>query len=260
MAYDLPRYERPVQAYGEWLKNRRLTPGRSLLHRDIDAVFAAFEKQGIADVAQLKRKLSAPAGRAALAAAGIGEEYRKILKREIGSLEAKPVALADFPGADASAIADLAAGGIRDSRAYYESGQAKPGELLSLCDLVRISGVGAAAAKAFYEAGYRSVAQVAVADAAAMLADVSWSTHSGDTTGAGSAKRICNTASTSHRAGEVRRPDRRRRRKAQKARRQTARGAGEPLFLLCAWTIETIYPVQSILLRRRKPGCAPCRR
>ncbi len=173
MAYNLPLSELPVQAYGDWLKGRRLTPGRSLLQRDIDAVFATFVKRGIANVAQLKKKLSAPGERAALAAAGIGEEYLTVLKREIGSLEAKPVALADFPDADAATIADLAGWGIRNSREYSESEAAKPGELLSLCDLVRISGVGAMAAKAFYEAGYRSVAQVAVADAAAMLADVS---------------------------------------------------------------------------------------
>lgn len=38
-----------------------------------------------------------------------------------------------------------------------------------LCDLVRINGVGAVAAKAFYEASYRSVWDVAGADAADML-------------------------------------------------------------------------------------------
>lgn len=46
-------------------------------------------------------------------------------------------------------------------------------ELACLCDLVRINGVGVLAAKAFYEAGYRSVDEVAAANAAAMLERVS---------------------------------------------------------------------------------------
>lgn len=46
-------------------------------------------------------------------------------------------------------------------------------ELFCLCDLVRINGVGPVAARAFYEAGYRSVFKVAIADAAVMLEKVS---------------------------------------------------------------------------------------
>lgn len=46
-------------------------------------------------------------------------------------------------------------------------------ELLCLCDLVRINGVGAVAARAFYEAGYRTAADVAGAHADQMLERVS---------------------------------------------------------------------------------------
>ncbi|HQB81021.1 MAG TPA: helix-hairpin-helix domain-containing protein [Bacillota bacterium] len=42
-----------------------------------------------------------------------------------------------------------------------------------LCDLVRINGVGPLAARAFYEAGYQSSAEIAAADAEAMLVKVS---------------------------------------------------------------------------------------
>ena len=46
-------------------------------------------------------------------------------------------------------------------------------ELFCLCDLVRINGVGPVAARAFYEAGYSSTSDVAIADAEDMLEKVS---------------------------------------------------------------------------------------
>lgn len=69
-------------------------------------------------------------------------------------------------------VAGLHGRGIHNSKEYWESGLPVD-ELLCLCDLVRINGVGPVAAKAFYEAGYSSVADVARANAEDMLARVS---------------------------------------------------------------------------------------
>jgi hypothetical protein len=170
MPYQLDLSAITIHAYRELLKNQRLLPGRRLLGQEVDAHFAAIAGQGVADVAQLKKLLTNPAKLTAFAAAtGIAEPYWTLLKREIGSLEQKPVPISSFPGLDSATVADLNGKGIRNSREVYESDLPKSSELYCLCDLVRINGVGAAAAKAFFEAGYRAVADVAKADAAEML-------------------------------------------------------------------------------------------
>ena len=66
----------------------------------------------------------------------------------------------------------LRAQGIVSSKDGFERGEANS-ELFCLCDLARINGVGGVAARAFYEAGYRSVADVAATGAKDMLARVS---------------------------------------------------------------------------------------
>jgi predicted flap endonuclease-1-like 5' DNA nuclease len=62
--------------------------------------------------------------------------------------------------------------GIKTSKDYFEHNGAADDELFALCDLVRINGVGAVAARTFFEAGYASAADVASANAAEMLAAV----------------------------------------------------------------------------------------
>lgn len=96
-----------------------------------------------------------------------------ILKREIGSLEQKPVPLSGFPVIDPSLITKLGGAGLKTSKEYWETKQDLSDEQFCLCDLVRINGVGPVAARTFYEAGYRSVSDVAAADAAIMLKKVS---------------------------------------------------------------------------------------
>lgn len=77
-----------------------------------------------------------------------------------------------FPGVNLQIIKDLETLGIKNSKEYYETNPSIKDELYSLCDLVRINGVGALAARMFYEAGYKSVVDVAWADAKSMLVKV----------------------------------------------------------------------------------------
>lgn len=173
MKYNLDLELLSVQEYKDLLKQQNLLPGRRILWQDIDKNFAVFESRGIKNVAELKRNLSTPAKIVDLGlASGISEEYLVILKREIGSLEQKPVPLSSFPGIDSSLATKLGGAGLKTSKEYWESKQDLTDELFCLCDLVRINGVGSIAAKAFYEAGYRSVSDVAAADAAVMLEKV----------------------------------------------------------------------------------------
>lgn len=163
-----------VQEYKVLLKRQNLLPGRRILWQDIDKNFAVFESRGIKTVAQLKKNLSTPVKIADFATGrDISEDYLVILKREIGSLEQKPVPLSSFPGVDPLFVAKLSDAGLKTSKEYWEQKPDASDELFCLCDLVRINGVGPVAAKAFYEAGYRSVSDVAAADAALILNKVS---------------------------------------------------------------------------------------
>ncbi len=170
MQYNLDSAKLTIEAYRELLKNQNLLPGRRLLWHNIDQNFDAIKKAGIDNIAQLKKQLASPKKLASFAlATGIGADYLTLLKRETGSLEQKPVPLSSFPNADGAQIDELAGKGIRTSKDYFENCADCGGELFCLCDLVRINGVGAIAAKAFYEAGYHDASQVAQADAAIML-------------------------------------------------------------------------------------------
>ena len=173
MPYNIDLSRLPLQEYRELLKSQNLLPGRRMLRENIDANFERMGREGIADVAQLKKRLATPEKIAAFAAAtGVPAQYLTILKREAGSLEQKPVPISDFPGVERALVSALREQGVKTSKEYYESGLCEPGELYYLCDLVRINGVGAVAARAFYEAGFRFVTDVAHADPADMLKKV----------------------------------------------------------------------------------------
>ena len=156
--------------YRDLLKAQNLLPGRRILLDDIDRNFAALLAQGIETLEHLRQRLATPPKLAALStASGIPEAYLKLLKRESGSFEQAPVPLTSFPGLDTALLASLRQVGIINSRDYFERGADQTGELYHLCDLVRINGVGALAAKAFYDAGFTTVHDVANAEAADML-------------------------------------------------------------------------------------------
>ena len=174
MKYNLDLERLSVQEYKDLLKQQNLLPGRRILWQDIDKNFAEFESKGIKSVTDLKKSFSTPKRITAFATeSGLSEEYLVILRREIGSLEQKPVPLLEFPGINASLLEKLAESGLRTSKEYWDQKPDISDELFCLCDLVRINGVGPVAARAFYEAGYHSASEVAAADAGYMLEKVS---------------------------------------------------------------------------------------
>ncbi len=155
------------------LARRELTPGRRMLKEDLYARFAALERLGIRNAGQLHAALASPALIAALASASaVPGAYLTLLRRELYGLIPRPVPLADFSVAVGAPVSALARRGVKTSLQYLESEPEERGLLYALCDLTRINGIGAVAAEAFYEAGYRSVAAVAGADAETLLAAV----------------------------------------------------------------------------------------
>lgn len=170
MSYCIDLARLTLADYRELLRRQTLLPGRRMLQDRIDERFRALEAQGISTVAGLKASLSSPAKLTSLAGlTGLPQEYLTLLRRELGSLEQKPVMLSAFAGLDAALLNRLEQNGIGSSQACWEAGAVCPERLTGLCDLVRINGVGPAAAAAFYDAGYRSAADVAAASAPEML-------------------------------------------------------------------------------------------
>ena len=173
MGYTLPLEQISLADYQQLLQKQNLLPGRRMLLDQIEERFALLVSCGIATAAQLAAALASPNKLSALAAkTGILKDYLTLLRRELGSLSQKPVPLSDFPGCDKAQIQQLADSGIRNSREYWENSVEREGVLFTLCDLVRINGVGAVAARAFFEAGFGSVAAVAGATASDMLSRI----------------------------------------------------------------------------------------
>ena len=174
MGYSLDLSAISLAQYSQLLAKQTLLHGRRMLQEQLPERFALLAGAGIKTVSELSAALSTPQRLASLAAStGIREEYLTLLRRELGSLTQKPVPLSDFPAVDPALIGSLAESGIRSSKAFWEQAGDSSSELFCLCDLVRINGVGAVAARAFYEAGYASVAAVAQANAPEMLSRVS---------------------------------------------------------------------------------------
>ena len=174
MKYNLDLASLSVHQYKEILKKQNLLPSRRILLQHLDENFQLLENMNISTISQLGKSLSSPQKISSFAAtSGIPEAYLVILRREIHSLVQKPVPLSSFPDIASSVLQKLHDEGIDNSKDYFESNRVEGDELSGLSDLVRINGVGPVAAKAFYEAGYKSVSDVAHAEAASLLGRVS---------------------------------------------------------------------------------------
>ncbi len=190
MGYSPDLSKISIDAYKEILKNQYILPSRKILHQDMDSSFDAIHSCQIKNLSELKNALSTIQKLTAFSEkSGLSKDYLTILKREIGSIEPKTTLLKDFPEVDVETINSLTDAGIKSSRDYYDFYSSfkdineitqkilvstdKAQELISLCNLVRINGVGAVAAKSFFDAGYKSVNDVANTTAEEMLERVS---------------------------------------------------------------------------------------
>lgn len=185
MGYSIDLNRIPFLQYMEILKKQNLLPGRRILLENIDENFQRMTDTGIHNLAELKNNLASTERLFAFAAkTGVPENYLTILKREMGSLEQKPISISDFPDISANIVSILLNKGIRTSKDLYlatnlnnitiasreigiEASELQ--ELNSLCNLVRINGIGAIAARTIYESGYKSIDEIAHAKAAELL-------------------------------------------------------------------------------------------
>lgn len=185
MPYTIDLKQISVIEYREILKNKNLLPGRKILLMEIDENFKKIIDSGIDDLSVLKNNLSSAKKISSYSLkTGISVDYLTILKRELGSLEQKSIDLCDFPDINEEIIFLMSSKGIKTSKDFYELYQKSNRdayfanirknndefhELFCLCNLVRINGVGAVAARMIYGSGYEDIKAVADADPLEML-------------------------------------------------------------------------------------------
>ena len=186
MKYTADFAKLKLDEYKELIKTQNLLPGRKLLQFNLDTNFSLIKDAGIKNLDELVKALSTVTKLKALSTqTKISEDYLFLLKRETGSLQPKPVSLGDFPGIAVDITETLQKAGIRTSKDFFELFTSTDEnkqilktlsisdeslyELFCLCSLCRINGIGAAAAKCFFDAGYFSIDDVADGNASDML-------------------------------------------------------------------------------------------
>ncbi len=179
MRYSLDLAKISMYEYKDLLLKKALLPGRIILLENIEERFNAILNLGVHNVLDLKKALATSTKLKFFSEnTNISEEYLTILRREIGSLEQKSVEMKSFPDIDNNLVEIFESQKLITSKDYFENchleddNERRIDMLYCLCDLVRINGVGVAAARAFYEAGYRSAMDVANAKAEDMLVRV----------------------------------------------------------------------------------------
>ncbi|HCC38259.1 MAG TPA: hypothetical protein DEQ14_12010 [Treponema sp.] len=186
MGYNIDLNKISILKYMEILKSQNPLPGRRILLENIEENFRKITDTGIHSLAELKNSISSKQKLSIFPQkTNIDENYLTILKREIGSLEQKPIPVSDFPGISAGTLSALENQGIKTSKDVYNL-SINPGNISSvsrktgiktselleiniMSNLVRINGIGTAAAKAIYESGYKSIDDIAHAKAAKLL-------------------------------------------------------------------------------------------
>lgn len=159
--------------FQELIRTRRMLPGRVMLQEELNERFEMLSQAGIDTLADLVSRLDSKDNIKRFAGqSGLGVNYLVLLKREAASYLARPFPLSDFPGIPYEYTELLKSKGIRNTRRFFELAQTdeqrkkmagntgipeeRLRELYALCDLSRITGVGAAMARMVYESGIRS--------------------------------------------------------------------------------------------------------
>jgi hypothetical protein len=180
--YTLDPSKISLDRFYQLTRSRRMLPSRRLLHEKIEERFRIVREAGIGNLKELIKSLGSKSRIESFAAeTGIPAEYLVLLKREAGSYLARPFPLADFPGIPYEYTESLKSRRIRNTRDFFdsvqESGAMEPlsrstgipverlKEILALCDLSRITGVGGVFARVVYDAGIRSTREFAKTDA-----------------------------------------------------------------------------------------------
>jgi len=163
-----------IDKFRSILLTKEILPGRIILKEDIDERFDLLKTKKIKTLSDLletlktKQKIDKFANET-----GLTVEYLTILRREAKSYVSVPVKLTDLPFPETDIISKLELQGIKDSKQLFENAAKredrqklsanlnlpfdKLSELVCLCDLVRITGVGPVFARIIFDTGIFSV-------------------------------------------------------------------------------------------------------
>ena len=181
-----PRYYRNLQDIGiehfsRDLELASLIPSRKNLGEDIAGRLKCLKGHGIHTLSDLAAELKNPKNLSAFAEkTGLPEEYLVNFRRELGSIQPKPVRLGLFPSLESGDIAKLEEAGIADSRQMFENaatGEQRRAlgrrtgipedrllEMAKLSDVSRIKWVGVNFARVLVDSGYDTAEKIAGAD------------------------------------------------------------------------------------------------
>jgi hypothetical protein len=175
-----------LEEFWELTAGKSILPGRIILQEEMKERFRVLKLLGVNKLGDLLRILSSKSKIDTVAVqTGLSTDYLVLLKREAGSYLARPFPLGNFPGIPFEYVELLKSRGILNTQNFFERAQTdeqqeelslvtgipayRLKELSSLCDLSRITGVGAVFARVVYEAGIRSTREFASTDISILL-------------------------------------------------------------------------------------------
>jgi hypothetical protein len=171
-----------MERFLELIRIKKLIPSRVCLKEQIEERFRRLMKHGIRDLGQLITCMDSREKLTDLAIeTGIPLEYLLLLNREARSYLARPFPISKFPGIPFEFCEVLRTKELRSTRDFFERVRTpeqrkrlslqtgipenRLAQIHALCDLTRITGVGARFAKILYDSGIRSTPELANADA-----------------------------------------------------------------------------------------------
>jgi len=172
-----------IDKFRNILKTKDILPGRIVLKDNIDKRFDLLKSKGINSLNDLLETLKTkPKVDRFSKDSGLSIDYLTILRREANSYVSVPVKLIDLPFVEIDIISKLDSIGIKDSKQLFDCAAKridrvlladsqklpidKLTELVQLCDLVRITGVGPVFARIIYDSNIHSVREFLSFDSA----------------------------------------------------------------------------------------------
>lgn len=176
--YHISLKEVSLEEYEKILKSKELLPGRIILKENIHEKFNKIRSNDIENLEELIEQLNSKKKVKKFAHdTGLSENYLIILRREIKSNLPNPVKLNSFPGINSENIEVLATIGIKNSKNLFNKVKSKEElyelqnktnipledlrEIVSMSDLVRVSGVGPVFARMIIDVGINSASKMA---------------------------------------------------------------------------------------------------
>jgi len=163
-----------IDKFRNILKTKDILPGRIILKDCIDKRFDLLKSKGINSLNDLLEALKTKSKVDKFSKdSGLSVDYLTILRREANSYVSVPVRLIEMAFTDTDIIDKLLSIGIKDSKQLFDNASKRSDreklvnryklqpykllELVQLCDLVRITGVGPVFARIIYDSGIKTV-------------------------------------------------------------------------------------------------------